>query len=134
MAAQAQDLRTPGHPRRVQQRGCDLAGSATVPADLRSPNARDTSRNAITAGPADLRTPDSRDAAEGRGTFNAPQVALIEVPQPSPTAADGMDWGRRGHRCGDLCLRLLLLGLGSVLAVMHRRHGASARRSTATTG
>jgi hypothetical protein len=151
-AAQAQDLRTPDTRDASSNAGTDAPAaptvpadlrspdtrdassnantiSPTVPADLRSPDARDTSGNAIAAGPADLRTPDSRDAAEGRGTFNAPQVALIEVPQPSPTAADGMDWADAGIGAGTL-LAVVLLGFGSVLTVMHRRHDAQAHRGS----
>ena len=126
-AAEAQDLRTPD--------ARDAAGNAgtappALPADLRSPDARETVNNAVTGGITDLRTADARDAADGRGTFNAPEVALIKVPQPSPVAAGGMDWGDAGIGAGTL-LVVILLGLGSVLAVMHRRHGAPAHRGTA---
>ena len=89
-AAQAQDLRTPD-----AREASTTAGtvSPALPADLRSPDARETVSNTVTGGPTDLRTADARDAADGRGTFNAPEVALIKVAQPSPVA------GRR-HRLG----------------------------------
>jgi hypothetical protein len=127
-AAQAQDLRTPDARDTSRDAG---TVSPTMPADLRSPDARETSSSAVTVTPVDLRTADARDAAEGRGTFNAPEVAVIEVPKPSPAAAGGMDWGDAGIGAGTL-LAVILLGLGSVLAVMHRRHGAPAHRDTAT--
>jgi len=99
--------------------------------DLRSPDARDAAGAAQVQ--QDLRSPDSRDAAEGRGTFSAPDVTVVKLQQPSPAAAGGVDWGDAGIGAGAL-LALILLGLGSTLAVLHRRHGAPARRETATTG
>ena len=100
-AAQAQDLRTPDA-RETSSITGSVGGSVSpvLPADLRSPDARETISNGVTAGTTDLRTPDTRDAAEGRGTFNAPEVALIEVPTSSPAAADGMDWGDAGIGAG----------------------------------
>ena len=126
-AAPAQDLRTPDARDTSSNAG---TVSPALPADLRSPDTRETVSSAVTGGPTDLRTADARDAAEGRGTFNAPEVALIKVPGPSPAAAGGMDWGDAGIGAGTL-LVIILLGLGSVLAVMHRRHGAPTPRGTA---
>jgi hypothetical protein len=37
----------------------------------------------------DLRHPDTRDYAEGRGTYNAPEVVVVEKPQAQP--AGGID-------------------------------------------
>ena len=44
----------------------------------------------------DLRSPDTRDIAQGRGPSTAPDVTVIEVPQPAP-AARGDRSGRRRH-------------------------------------
>jgi len=130
-AAQAQDLRTPDTRDASSAAGTVSPALPALPADLRSPDARETVSTAVTGGTTDLRTADARDAAEGRGTFNAPEVALIKVPQSSPAVAGGMDWGDAGIGAGTL-LAVILLGLGSVLAVMHRRHGAPAHRGTET--
>lgn len=67
----------------------------------------------------DLRSPDSRDAAAGRGTFNAPDVTVVKVTQPSPPSG-GIDWGDAGIGAGSL-LGLILLGLGGALTVVQRR-------------
>jgi hypothetical protein len=108
--------------------------------DLRSPDARDAARAAGRQDPAwkglrpplqDTRLPDTRDAAAGRGTFNSPEVTVVKVPQASPAPDGGLDWGDAGIGAGGL-LGLILLGLGGILAVMHRRQ--SERRRTATIG
>jgi hypothetical protein len=78
-----------------------------------------------------MRLPDTRDAAAGRGTFNSPEVTVVKVPQASPAPDGGLDWGDAGIGAGGL-LGLILLGLGGILAVMHRRQ--SERRRTATIG
>ncbi|MEA2278752.1 MAG: hypothetical protein QOC78_3712 [Solirubrobacteraceae bacterium] len=98
--------------------------------DFRTPDARD----AVSVGqtPPDLRSPDTRDAAAGRGTFNAPQVIVIKVPQSTPSAG-GMDWGDAGIGAGAL-LALIALGVGGSIAVVRRRHARTTRRQTATTG
>ena len=88
---------------------------------------------AVAAPVQGLLSPDTRDATEGRGTFNVPEVAVVTLRQPAPAVAGGIDWSDAGIGAGSL-LAVILLGLGSTLAVVHRRHGASARRSTATTG
>ena len=67
----------------------------------------------------DLRTADARDAAEGRGTYTAPNVVIVKVPKPVP-ADDGIDWVDAGFGAGGL-LGLMLLGLGGSLTVVHRR-------------
>jgi hypothetical protein len=116
--------------------------------DLRSPDARDAAleaqrdlaaqtgaiaEHASSADPPrqDLRSPDARDAAEGRGTFNSPEVAVVKLAPPSPSPDGGLDWGDAGIGAGAL-FGVLLLGLGGTLAVMHRRQ--SLRRQAATTG
>jgi hypothetical protein len=107
------------------------APTAGAQQDLRSPDARDAAQAAEARQdqPAqDLRSPDARDAGEGRGTFNAPEVTVVKVTDPSP-ASGGLDWGDAGIGAGGL-LGVILLALGGALAVVHHRQ----RRQTATTG
>jgi hypothetical protein len=85
--------------------------------DLRSPYARDAARPVEPK--QDLRSPDARDAGEGRGTYTAPDVMVVKVPEPVP-ADGGIDWADAGIGAGGL-LGLMLLGLGGSLAVVHRR-------------
>jgi hypothetical protein len=85
--------------------------------DLRSPDTRDAATRAETK--QDLRSPDTRDAGEGRGTYTAPNVMIVKVPEPLQ-AEGGIDWANAGIGAGGL-LGLMLLGLGGSLAVVHRR-------------
>jgi hypothetical protein len=85
--------------------------------DLRSPDTREAATHAETK--QDLRSPDTRDASEGRGTYTAPNVTVVKVPEPVP-AEGGIDWADAGIGAGGL-LGLTLLGLGGSLAVVHRR-------------
>ena len=66
------------------------------------------------SGYQDLRSPDARDAAEGRGTFNAPEVTVVKVPAASPApAGDGIDWADVGiGAVGVLGLSLIAVGGG----------------------
>jgi hypothetical protein len=75
----------------------------------------------------DLRSPDARDAAAGRGTWNAPRVTVVRIPQNAPSSG-GIDWADVGIGAGGV-LGLTLLALGGGLTVVHRRHAA---RQTAT--
>src|SRR4051812_5200753 len=120
-AAQSQDLRSPDTR--------DAAVATQVRQDLRSPDTRDAA--VATQVRQDLRSPDARGAAEGRGTFSAPEVTVVKLHQPSPSVAGGVDWGDAGIGAGIMVA--LMLGLGSTVALMHRRHGAPARRETART-
>ena len=73
--------------------------------DLRSPDSREAGPTGQAPplpayptpalGAQDLRTPDSRDAGEGRGTFSAPEVVFVRVPQRSSAAGavDGVTPG-----------------------------------------
>ena len=108
--------------------------------DMRSPDTRDVATaaesskggtSAATSG-ADLRSPDARDHAAGRGTFNAPEVTVVKVPEPAPVAPSngGIDWGDVGIGAGGM-LGLALLALGGTYAVVHRRHDS---HSMITTG
>lgn len=69
----------------------------------------------------DLRNPDTRDFAEGRGTYNSPEVVVVpsSAPVSQPTAG-GIDWEDVGMGAGGL-LGIALLGVGGALAVVHRR-------------
>jgi hypothetical protein len=74
--------------------------------------------------PQDLRMPDTVDYAEGRGTYNAPDVVVVKAPPPAAPqpAGDGMDWADIGLGAGTVMgLSLIALG-GGVLLV--RRRGA----------
>jgi hypothetical protein len=68
----------------------------------------------------DLRSGDARDAADGRGTFNSPEIVVVKAPPTTrPAPADGIDWADAGIGAGGL------LGVGLIaLAVTHRRRGA----------
>ena len=73
----------------------------------------------------DLRSPDTLDAAAGRGTFNAPHVAVVTLPDsPAQPAASsgGLDWTDAGIGAGG-ALTILLLAAGGAFAVGHRRRG-----------
>jgi hypothetical protein len=101
--------------------------------DLRSPDARDAARSADARQVQprrDLRSPDTRDLAEGRGTFNSPEVTVVKVAEPAPPRA-GIDWGDAGIGAGSM-LGLILLALGSTLAVVHRRQSAAGGQSATT--
>jgi hypothetical protein len=111
------------------------APTAAAQQDLRSPDTRDAARTSSLAGTTstprqDLRSPDTRDYAEGRGTFNAPEVTVVKLAQPAPVGDGGIDWGDVGIGAGGV-LGLALLALGGTFAVVHRRQGA---RPMATTG
>jgi hypothetical protein len=113
------------------------APTAAAQQDLRSPDTRDAARTSSLAGTTstprqDLRSPDTRDYAEGRGTFNAPEVTVVKLaqPAPAPVGDGGIDWGDVGIGAGGV-LGLALLALGGTFAVVHRRQGA---RPMATTG
>ena len=94
--------------------------SAQTTKDLRTPDAVDAGTPATTtAAGTDLRTPDAVDHGLGRGTFSAPDVTVVKVADPPPTA--GFDWSDAGIGAGGL-LGLILVGLGGTLVVTHRRH------------
>jgi hypothetical protein len=119
---------------RSQAGTSSLAGTTSPPGqDLRSPDARDAalSADARQGQPhQDLRSPDTRDYAEGRGTFSAPEVTIVKVIDPPPPSA-GIDWGDAGIGAGGM-LGLILLALGSMLAVVHRRQSAAGGQPAAT--
>lgn len=100
--------------------GLALAAVA-APTALADPHAADTHARAEAAQKQDLRSPDARDAADGRGTYTAPDVMIVKVPEPAP-ADGGIDWADAGIGAGGL-LGLVLLAGGGSLAVVHRRQG-----------
>lgn len=106
------------------------APSASAAYDLRSPDARDSARIVEARQSQDLRSPDARDAADGRGTFSAPEVTVVRIDETSPSSGGGLDWGDVGIGAGGL-LGVILLASGTGLAVMHRRHRT--QRPTVTT-
>jgi hypothetical protein len=110
------------------------APTAAAQEDLRSPDARDAARAAELRQDErlqDLRSPDARDAAEGRGSFNAPDVTVVKVSEPT-SSGGGIDWADAGIGAGGL-LGLILLAVGSTLAITRRRPSVPGRQ-TATTG
>jgi hypothetical protein len=120
---------------RSQMGTSSLAGttSSAPRQDLRSADARDAARSAYARQgqpQQDLRSPDTRDLAEGRGTFSAPEVTVVKVTEPAPPGA-GIDWGDAGIGAGSM-LGLILLALGSSLAVVHRRQSAAAGQPATT--
>jgi hypothetical protein len=131
------------HPRRITHSaalGLTLAALAAptagaAPADLRSPDARDAARTAeaATGGPRqDLRSPDARDLAAGRGTFSAPEVTVVKLSEPSPTAG-GLDWADAGIGAGGM-LALVLIGAGGALVITRRSHDRPAHRRAPIVG
>ena len=99
--------------------------------DLRSQAGTSSLAGTTSSAPRqDLRSPDTRDVAEGRGTFSAPEVTVVKVTEPAPPSA-GIDWGDAGIGAGSM-LALILLALGSSLAVVHRRHSAAAGQPATT--
>ena len=108
------------------------AATAMASQNLVSPDAREGMRTSSLAGTAqkvDSRTPDSRDAASGRGPWTAPRVTVVKVSPPAPSST-GLDWGDAGIGAGAV-VGLMLLALGSGLAIVHRRQGARGSRTIA---
>ena len=69
----------------------------------------------------DYRNPDTIDYADGRGTYNAPDVVVVEAPAPpAQPAGDGMDWADIGLGAGTVT-GLALVALGGGLLIVRRR-------------
>jgi hypothetical protein len=75
----------------------------------------------------DLRMPDTIDAAAGRGTFNAPEVTVIKVPQSAPSPDPAVDWVDAAIGAGG-ATGLLALSLAGAMA-LRRRQGSSRTRA-----
>jgi hypothetical protein len=117
-AAAAQDLRSAD----ARERG----PAARAVDDLRSPDSR-VIQGGVSS--SDLRAPDTRDAADGRGTFNAPDVMVVRLRDSAAaapvTAEEGIDWGDAGIGAAGL-LGLAALSLGGAFTLVHRRRGGPA--------
>jgi hypothetical protein len=108
------------------------SGKPLANQNLVSPDARDAVHPSSLGGTSqkiDRRTPDARDAGDGRGTWAAPTVTVVQVPQPTPSHT-GLDWGDAGIGAGAV-VGLVLLALGSGLAIVHRRQEARGSRTIA---
>ena len=105
------------------------APAAIAQQDLRNPDSRAPAASVS----QDLRSPDTVDAADGRGTFSAPEVTVVKVPAPSvpvaSTSGGGLDWADAGIGAGGMLTLILLAGAGSV-TVLHRRQHGPRRRQT----
>jgi hypothetical protein len=90
-----------------------------APTALADPHAQDPNYPIQGAAYQDLRSPDARDAAEGRGTFNAPEVTVVKVPAnpPATPVADELDWSDVGIGAAGV-LGLTLIALGGTVAVV----------------
>jgi len=89
-----------------------------APAAIADPHAQDPNYPLQGFGYQDLRSPDARDAAEGRGTFNAPEVTVVKVPSNPPApVADGLDWNDVGIGAVGV-LGLTLIAIGGAFAVV----------------
>ena len=113
-------------------RPIDAPPGATLPHDFQTADMRDT---VVPRGlyepmrpedqpqpPQDLRNPDTVDFANGRGSYNAPEVVVVDLPKPAsaPVSAGGIDWADAGLGAGSL-LGITLIGLGGALFIVHRR-------------
>jgi hypothetical protein len=97
--------------------GLTIAALA-APAAIADPYAQDPNYPLPETTYQDLRSPDARDAAEGRGTFNAPEVTVVKVPAPSTApAADGLDWNDVGIGAAGV-LGLALIAVGGGVAII----------------
>jgi hypothetical protein len=117
-----------------------VAKPVDAPADWKLPHGFQTADTADTGGavvprglyepmrpedqpqpPQDLRHPDTVDYANGRGTYNAPEVVVLDAPTPAAQPiADGMDWADIGLGAGTV-MGLTLIAIGGTLLVMRRR-------------
>lgn len=70
----------------------------------------------------DLRNADTRDYADGRGTYNAPDVVVVKATQEpvAEPAAGGIDWADVGLGAGSL-LGLGLITLAGGALIVQRR-------------
>ena len=107
---------------------CAPTAGARVPSDDPSSRIAQLDMHASTAVAAaaaqkrqDLRSGDARDAALGRGTFSAPDVTVVRLPeQVSPPSSSGFDWSDAGIGAGG-ALVMIVLATGGAFAVGRRR-------------
>jgi type IV secretory pathway TrbL component len=74
----------------------------------------------------DLRSPDTRDAAAGRGTFNAPDVTVIKLPQSASSPHGGVDWADAAIGAGG-ATGLLAISLAGAMTLRRRQRGPRSR-------
>ena len=105
-------------------RPADAGPAWRLPDGFQTADSRDTVSNRGVGEPRqaqDLRSPDTVDFANGRGTYNSPEVVLVAAPRPVPhPSADSLDWADVGLGAGSL-MGLSLIALGGGLVVLHRR-------------
>jgi hypothetical protein len=90
-------------------------------ADYKLPQGFQTADHADANPTQDFRNPDTVDYAEGRGTYNAPEVVVVKAPETAPApAGDGMDWADAGLGAGTV-MGLSLIAVGGTLLVVRRR-------------
>jgi hypothetical protein len=100
-----------------------VAKPMDAPADYKLPHGFQTAdpSDVTPVQSQDLRLPDTIDYAEGRGTYNAPEVVVVKQPAPVvQPAADGMDWADIGLGAGSV-MGLSLIALGGGLLIVRRR-------------
>jgi hypothetical protein len=100
-----------------------VAKPMDAPADYKLPQGFQTAdpSDASPAPSQDFRHPDTIDHADGRGTYNAPEVVIVKQPAPVvQPAADGMDWADIGLGAGGV-MALSLVALGGGLLLVRRR-------------
>jgi hypothetical protein len=101
-----------------------LATPATArPIDSAAQRARTHSTYQL---PRDFRTADVRDAAEDHGTFNAPDVTVIKVPQRGPSPRGGVDWTDAAIGAGG-ATGLLALSLAGAITLRRRQSSPHTR-------
>jgi hypothetical protein len=89
--------------------------------------------SALASTPQTLASPDAQDAAAGRGTFSAPEVTVIKVPEVATDNgnAGGIQWTDAGIGAGGM-LGIVVLAGGTAALVTHRpRRRAAAAQPTA---
>jgi hypothetical protein len=108
------------------------AGALATPATARpiDPTPQPARTNPTYQLPRDFTTADVRDAAAGRGTFNAPDVTVIRVPESAPSAHAGVDWADAAIGAAG-ATGLLAISLAGVVTLRRRQIRP---RSTAAIG
>jgi hypothetical protein len=98
-----------------------IAKPMDAPADYKLPQGFQTADPSDASPSQDFRHPDTVDYADGRGTYNAPDVVVVKQPAPVvQPAADGMDWADIGLGAGSV-MGLSLIALGGGLLIVRRR-------------
>jgi hypothetical protein len=71
--------------------------------------------------PQNLVSPDARDAAAGRGSFSAPEVTVVKVPEVATDNGNGggIQWTDAGIGAGGM-LGIVVLAGGTAALITHR--------------